>query len=462
MKFNKSLFAGVIAVASMAMVSTSCGIYKKYETPTNTALTAAYVEARDSANYDSSAFGNLLWENVFTDPVLADLINRALVNNTNLKDAQLNVGIARANLKGARLAFLPSVSLNPNGAGASYAGSSLSWTYSIPATVNWEIDVFGKLLNNKRSATVAVETSEAYAQAVRSQIISGVANCYYAIAATEAQLALSRNTARLWEQSVQTMRDLKDAGRLTEAAVVQSDANYRSVLAQITSLEVARTELDNSMSLLLNTMPQHWTVAADAVLDIPSPLVQGVPMQYLAMRPDVAAAERGMASAYYATASARSAFYPALSITANGGFTNLLGSMIKNPGDWFYQLAGSLVAPLFSRGQNIARLEAAKLQQQQAMNAFERTVLSAASEVSNALTVYEKAGERAVHLDAQVADLEKSVEYTNDLLVYSNGTYLEVLTAQQSLLQAQMNRINCSLDRTQSVINLYQAMGGGR
>lgn len=462
MKFNKSLFAGVIAVASMAMVSTSCGIYKKYETPTNTALTAAYVEARDSANYDSAAFGNLLWENVFTDPVLADLINRALVNNTNLKDAQLNVGVARANLKGARLAFLPSVSLGPNGAGASYAGSSLSWTYNIPATVNWEIDLFGKLLNNKRSAAVAVETSEAYAQAVRSQIISGVANCYYAIAATESQLALSRNTARLWEQSVQTMRDLKAAGRLTEAAVVQSDANYRSVLAQITSLEVARTQLDNSMSLLLNTMPQHWTVAADATLNIPSMFVQGVPMQYLAMRPDVEAAERGMASAYYATASARSAFYPGLSITANGGFTNLLGSMIKNPGDWFYQLAGSLVAPLFSRGQNIARLEAAKLQQQQAMNAFERTVLSAASEVSNALTVYEKAGERVVHLDAQVADLEKSVEYTNDLLVYANGTYLEVLTAQQSLLQAQMNRINCSLDRTQSVINLYQAMGGGR
>jgi outer membrane protein TolC len=191
-------------------------------------------------------------------------------------------------------------------------------------------------------------------------------------------------------------------------------------------------------------------------------LVQGVPMSYLAMRPDVAAAEQGMAAAYYTTASARAAFYPTLTITANGGFTNLLGSVIKNPGEWFYSIAGSLVAPIFSRGQNIARLEAAKIQQKQALNAFQNTVLSAAGDVSNALTAYEKAGERAAILDIQVDDLTKAVEYTNDLMIYANGTYLEVLTAQQSLLSAQMNRLSTQLARSQAVINLYQSMGGGR
>jgi NodT family efflux transporter outer membrane factor (OMF) lipoprotein len=446
---------------ALAAMTTSCGIYKKYETPQNTALTAAYVEARD-AEVDSTALGNLLWEDVFTDPVLADLINIALKNNTSLKDAKINVEIAQAQLKGAKLAYLPSVALAPNGAGASYAGSSLSWSYTIPATVSWEVDVFGKLLNSKRSAAVGVELSEAYAQAVRSQIICAVANTYYAMSAIESQLALSRSTAVLWEQSVQTMRDLKAGARVTEAAVVQSDANYRSVLASITDLEVTRHELDNTMSVLLNTMPQHWDVAADKNLDIPVRLSAGVPMQYLAQRPDVTAAERGLASAYYATASARAAFYPSLAITANGGFTNLLGSIIKNPGEWFYNIAGQLTAPLFSRGQNITRLKVAKLQQEQAMNAFENTVLSAAGEVSNALTVYQKAGERASHLDVQVEDLQNSVSYTNDLLVYSTGTYLEVLTAQQSLLSAQMGRISCDLTRTQAVISLYQAMGGGR
>lgn len=460
MKINIISKSVVAAVALFTV--TSCGIYKKYETPTDTVLTKAYVEAREENTSDSATFGNLRWEDVFTDPVLVDYINRALANNISLKDAKLNIELAQAQLKGAKLAYFPSVALAPNGAGASYSGNAFNWTYQIPLSVSWEIDVFAKLLNGKRSAQVAVEASEDYAQAVRSQIIAGVANAYYAIASVESQLALSRNTAKLWQQSVQTMQDLYDAGHTTKAAVVQSDANYQSVLASIADLEVTRVKLNNTMSILLGTMPQECPVAADVTLSVPEILIPGVPMQYLANRPDVNAAERGLATAYYATSSARAAFYPGLTITANGGFTNLLGSIIKNPGDWFIQLAGSLTAPLFSRGQNIARLEAAKIGQQQAMNKFESTVMSAAAEVSEALTMYEKAGERAGYLDKQIADLQLSVEYTNDLLVYADGTYLEVLTAQQSLLQAQMNRLSCQLTRAQAVINLYQAMGGGR
>ena len=449
-------------VLAMAAGTTSCGIYKKYETPQNTALTQAYTQARQEAQADTLTQQSLLWENVFTDPVLADLINRALVNNTDLADARLNVNLARTQLKGARLAYLPSLALAPQGQGASMAGSDLKWSYSLPATLSWEVDIFGKLLNTKRGAQVAVERSEAYAQAVRSQIICAVATAYYTTSAVEAQLALSRNTARLWQQSVQTMKDLKQAGRLTEAAVVQSDANYQSVLASITSLEATRAQLDNTLSLLVNTMPQHFEVSGEAILNLPDALKNGVPVYYLGMRPDVYAAERGLAVAYYNTASARAAFYPGLTLSFTGGFTNQVGTMIKNPGEWFYNLAGQLVAPLFSRGQNIARLEAAKINQQMAMNAFEKAVLNAAAEVSNAMTAYTKSGERVHFLDKQVADLQKSVEYTNDLLVYANGTYLEVLTAQQSLLSAQMNRIGCDLDRAQAIIGMYQAIGGGR
>lgn len=445
----------------LTMVTASCNIYKKYQTPTDTALTKAYVEARQQP-VDSTQFGNLKWEDVFTDPVLADYINRALSANLSLKDAKLNVDLARTRLKGAKLAYFPSLALTPNGAGASYAGSSMAWTYQIPAALSWQVDIFGRLLNSKRNAQVAVEQSEAYAQAVRSQIIAAVASTYYAIASVESQLTLSRNTARLWAQTVDNMKTMMEAGRTNKAAVVQSDANYRSVLAAITELEVTRHELNNTMSQLLGTMPQEWHVSADATLQVPEMFVDGVPMRYLSNRPDVYAAERGLASAYYSTNSARAAFYPDLTISVNGGFTNLLGSVIKNPGEWFVQLAGSLVAPIFSRGQNIANLEAARIGQQQAMNKFESTVLSAAAEVSDALTIYVKAGDRAGYLDQQVADLEKSVEYTNDIFTYANGTYLEVLTAQQSLLSAQMNQLACRLTRIQAVISLYTAMGGGR
>ena len=462
MKLHNIVRLAVVALALATM--SSCHIYKKYETPTDTALTKAYVEAREQQT-DSAAFGNLLWEDVFTDPQLVTLINQALANNTNLRNAQLNVEVAHAQLKGARLAYLPSLALAPNGAGASYAGSDLSWTYSIPAQLSWEIDIFGKLLNSKRGAQAAFAKSEAYAQAVRSQIISAVATTYYSIAAVRNQLNLSRNTAVLWKETVQTMRDLKEGGRgVTEAAVVQSNANYYSILASITDLEVSLDQLNNTMSLLLNTLPQEWAVTDKVNLDVPQILRAGVPMAELAARPDVLAAEQDLAAAYYATNSARAAFYPGLTISVNGGFTNLLGSFIKNPGDWFYQLAGSLVAPLFSRGQNIARLEASKAQQKQALNNFEYALLRAASEVSDALTVYEKSQEKSALLKEQVANLEKSVEYTNDLMLYSTGTtsYLEVLTAQQGLLSAQISQINTELARARSVINLYQALGGGR
>lgn len=465
MKLHKTNMRTLVmagALVALSMATASCGIYKKYETPQNTALTQAYMQARQDAAQDSTALGNILWEQVFTDPVLADLIQRALANNTDLADARINVEMAQAQLKGARMAYAPSLALAPSGQGASVAGSKLSWSYQLPAALNWEIDAFGKLLNSKRSAEVSAQQAEAVAQATRSQIIAAVASTYYSIGAVEAQLALSRRTALLWEASVNTMRDLKEAGRLTEAAVVQSDANYRSVLASIPELEASLVQLNNTMSLLLNVMPRQFTVSADATLETPAELNMGVPMAYLGMRPDVYAAERGLATAYYATASARAAFYPSLNITANGGFTNLFGSIIKNPGEWFYNLGASLTVPLFSRGQNITRLRVTKLAQQQAMNAFEKTVLSAAADVSNALTAYQKNGERITHLDIQVKDLEKSVDYTNDLLVYANGTYLEVITAQQSLLGAQMNLINCRLERSLAVINLYQAMGGGR
>lgn len=459
MKYIARVVIALVAVASLG----SCGVYKKYETPTSTALTKAYAEARELPA-DSAAFGNLLWEDVFTDPLLVKLIDMALAKNTNLRNAQLNVEIAQANLQGARLSYLPSLALAPNGAGASFAGSDLSWSYTLPAQLSWEIDIFGKLLNSKRGAQAALYKSEAYAQAVRSQIISGVANTYYAIAAVRQQLNLSRNTAELWRETVNTMKNLKEAGGVTEAAVVQARANYYSILASITDLEVSLDQLNNTMSLLVNTLPQQWEVTDVVNLQVPEVLRAGVPMAELAARPDVQAAEQTLAAAYYTTASARAAFYPGLTITANGGFTNLLGSMVKNPGEWFYQIAGSLVAPIFSRGQNIARLKASKKQQEQALITFEYTLMSAAAEVSDALTVYEKSREKSAYLVEQVANLEKSVEYTQDLMLYSTGStnYLEVLTAQQGLLGAQISQITTKLSEARAVINLYQALGGGR
>lgn len=447
----------MMLVAAMS----SCQLYQKYELPSDNEIINHYAQAIKEQP-DTTSLGNLGWEQTFTDPQLQELIRIALQNNKDLANARLNVEAAQAQLKGAKLSYFPSVAFAPNAGTSSYGGSHMNWSYTLPLSASWEIDAFGKILNRKRGAEVSVEMAEDYCQAARSQIIGAVANTYYAIAALQMQLEVSRQTATLWDQQVKNMELMKQAGRVNEAAVVQNRANYYSVMASIPELESALHECNNTMSLLLNTFPTTWSVNSDMKIDAPAEIEDGIPMSYLAARPDVKASERAFAVAYYATNSARANFYPSIVISAQGGFTNLLGSMISNPGKWFIQLAGSLTAPIFSRGQNIATLEAAKAQQQQALNNFQYSVLNAAAEVSDAMTAYRTSEQKQEMLAAQIGELEKSVDITNQLLMYGSATYLEVLTAQQSLLGAQLAEINAWHSRVSALINLYQSLGGGR
>lgn len=446
----------------LASTLSSCHLYQKYSLPENEAIVDDYKKALE-AQPDSASLPYLGWREVFTDPQLQSLIQTALDNNKDLDNARLNIDIARAQLKGARLSYFPSLALSPNGGTSSYGGSHMNWSYTIPLALNWEIDAFGKILNRKRGAEVAVEQAEDYRQAAQSQIVCGVASTYYALVLLNQQLDLTKRTSEIWADQVQSMKDMKTAGMVTEAAVVQSEANYYSILASIPDLEQSIRTTQNTLSLLLNTYPQEWQVTSDLNFDIPEALVSGLPVSYLAARPDVAAAERALAAAYYTTNSARAAFYPSINISANGGFTNLLGSMITNPGKWFIQLAGQLTAPIFSRGQNIATLEAAKASQQIALNNFQYSVLNASAEVSDAMVKYTKNAEKRVQVENQIDALEKSVEYTQELLTFGQSTtYLEVLTARSALLQAQLSSLACWHNKVTALIDLYQAVGGGR
>lgn len=449
--------------ALVAVALSSCHIYKKYELPVNESAIAADFGKAVEAQADTTSLPYLGWEQVFRDPKLQSLIRLALANNKDLKNAKLNVDIAHAQLKGAKLSYFPSLAFTPNGGSASYGGSHMNWSYTLPLAAQWEIDVFAKILNRKRGAQANYEMSQDYEQAVRSQIVCGVANVYYSLVMLNQQLDLTKRTSEIWKEQVESMELLKEAGRTNEAAVVQSRANYYNIMSSIPTLETSLTTLHNTLSLLLNTYPQTWDVTSELDFTIPDNLVNGIPVSYLAVRPDVRAAERSLAAAYYSTNSARAAFYPSLIISAQGGFTNLLGSMIKNPGEWFIQLAGQLTAPIFSRGQNIATLEAAKAQQKQALNTFEYAVLSASADVSDALVTYNKNVDKNKYLQLQVDELEKSVEYTNELFMYNQSTtYLEVLTARSSLLNAQLACIANWHDRAAALISLYQAVGGGR
>lgn len=451
------------AMAIVAVTFSSCHIYKKYELPADqSSIVKDYANALE-VKPDSTTLPYLGWRDIFTDPILQGYIQTALENNKDLNNARLNIDIANAQLKGAKLSYFPSLSINPNGGTASYGGSHMNWSYTIPAAVSWEIDAFAKILNRKRGAKTNLQMMQDYEQAVHSQIVCGVANVYYSLVMLHQQLGLTQRTSDIWEEQVKSMELLKDAGRTNEAAVVQSRANYYNIKSTIPVLENSINQLQNTMSLLLNVYPQEWKVTGDLTFSIPEELINGIPISYLATRPDVRALERALATAYYSTNSARTNFYPSIVISAQGGFTNLLGSIIKNPGDWFIQLAGSLTAPIFSRGQNIATLEAAKAQQKQALNNFEYGVLTASADVSDALVNYNKCVEQNKYLQLQVDQLEKSVDYTNELFMYNQSTtYLEVLTARSSLLAAQLSCITNWHDRASALISLYQAVGGGR
>jgi NodT family efflux transporter outer membrane factor (OMF) lipoprotein len=458
---KKNIIKGV-ALLAVTLSLSSCHIYQKYELPTDNAVINDYAKVL-SEPQDSTTLGNLSWEEVFTDPLLQSYIRQALSKNVDLDNARRNVDVANAQLKGAKLSYLPSLTFTPNGGSASYGGSHMNWSYTLPLNASWEVDIFGKILNKKRAAEVSRDMTIAYEQAAQSQIICAVAKCYYTLVMLNQQLDLMNSTAVIWEDQVRSMKLMKDAGRANEAAVVQSQANYHSILAQIPDIESSIHQTQNALSLLLCSYPQTWAVSNQLEFSLPTMIYEGgIPMSYLAIRPDVRAAEKSFAAAYYATNQARTNFYPSLAISASGGFTNLLGTIITNPGKWFIQVAGQLTAPIFMRGQNIAALEAAKAQQQIALNNFQYAVLNAASEVSDALMEIKSNTVKQEALALQIDDLEKSVEYTKLLFSTSDATYLELLTARSSLLSAQMSALSSWYSKVNALIYLYQAVGGGK
>ena len=456
----------ILYIVLLAVVVSSCHIYKPYKRPdVNTAgVYRDPVSATDTlAVSDTTNMGNLPWEQVFTDPQLQQLIRQGLENNSDLKTAALQVSQAEARLMTSRLSFLPSLSLSPQGTVSSFDKSAAQWTYQLPVVASWEIDLFGRLLNSKRAAKTALMQSEAYKQAVRTQVISTVANYYYTLLMLDRQLQISEQTAESWKQNVQMMKDLKVAGSVNEAAVVQSEANYYSIVASLADLRQQISSTENALSVLLGQAPQMIARSTIEEQQFPAEMNTGIPVQMLSNRPDVRSAEMALAGAYYNTNIARSAFYPNLVISGSAGWTNSAGSVIVNPGKILASAVASLTQPIFCRGANIAQLKIAKAQQEEALIAFQQSILNAGSEVSNALVQYQTAEEKLAQRKEQIKSLEKSVKYTQDLLFLdSSHTYLEVLTAQQSLLSAQLSEVSDNFQRMQSVINLYHALGGGR
>lgn len=446
----------IIIFAAAAM--TGCGIYKPYTRPeVNTDGLYGTAET-----VDTMTIGNVCWQEMFTDPQLQALIGQGLESNTDLLSAGWRVKEAEATLKSARLAYLPSFNFAPQGAISSFDNKNTTKTYTIPVTASWQIDIFNGLTNTKRKARALYAQSQEYRQAVRTQLISGIANLYYTLLMLDSQYEVTSETAAKWRQSVEAMRAMKDAGMTTEAGVAQYEGTYYSIEASLHDLANQIRQVENSLCSLLGQAPQQIERGSLKEQQMPDNLVVGVPVQMLTNRPDVRSAEFSLMQAYYATSEARSALYPSITLSGTAGWTNSAGSMIVNPGKLLLNAAGSLLQPIFNAGANRARVKIMKAQQEEAKLSFQQTLLNAGAEVNNALTQYQSARAKAELRIKQIEAMQRAVESTELLMQHSSTTYLEVLTAQQSLLSAQLSEIADRFDEIQGVVNLYQALGGGR
>ncbi|SHH02534.1 MULTISPECIES: TolC family protein [Bacteroides] len=454
----------LITLSVSCLLLSSCGIYTTYERPSDINTDGLYGQDlnEEAVAVDTASIASLSWRELFTDSHLQTLIEHALQSNTDLLSAQQRIKEAEATLSSAKLAYLPSFMLTPQGGVSSFDKSKGSWTYTGIASASWEIDIFGKLTNAKRRSKALYLQSLEYEQAVSTSLIANVANLYYTLLMLDEQYRISEETAVNWRESVRTMRAMMAAGMTNEASVSQSEANCRQVEASLLDLKQQIKEVENSLSILLGEVPGGIERGHLAGQDFPEELTVGVPLQLLSRRPDVKSAELSLASAFYSTNAARSAFYPSITLSGTAGWTNSAGNMIINPGKLLLSAVGALTQPLFNKGLNIAQLKIAKAQQEEAKLAFQQALLNAGSEVNNALTQVQTARGKTELRTGQITSLENAVRSTQLLMQHGTSTYLEVLTAQQSLLSAQLTQVADRFDEIQGIINLYQALGGGR
>jgi NodT family efflux transporter outer membrane factor (OMF) lipoprotein len=455
----------IILMAAGLTFLSGCGLYQKYERPDvnttglirdNVSLTDTLVAEADTAN-----FGNLPWRSVFTDPQLQVLIQTALDNNPDLLNAALNVNMAEAQLKAARLAFLPQFTFSPSGTIASWDGNAATKTYQLPIAASWNADLFGNLLSQKRGAQVQLLATKDYQTVVQTNIVAGVANMYYTLLMLDKQMEILNDMTTLTKDTWDMMKLQMELGRARSTSVQSAEANYYSVQAQAVDMQRQIREVENSLSLVMGQPAQTIKRGKLEEQNLPSEFSTGVGIQLLANRADVHYAEMNLAKCFYGVETARSRFYPSLTITPTATFTNSGGGAVVNPGKWLLSAVGSLTQPIFMRGQLTAGLRVAEAQYEQAFNSWQNAVLKAGSEVSDALVLYNASDEKAKLEAKRVETLTKNVEHTRMLFKNSSSSYLEVITAQQSLLNAQLTKVTDEFYKMQAVVSLYQALGGG-
>lgn len=437
----------------MAAAICSCATVKQYSRPEMPVVDSLFAAA------GSTCIAELGWQDFFTDPALRALIREGLSNNADLKTAALRVEQSKSALKIARKAFLPSLNV-PLAGNLSYSDDrygGMVESYSLPAAASWEIDLGGKLIASKRIAEAELERSELVVRSVRTELVAGIAELYYGLLKLDAQLKVSETTAASWKENVRIMKAMKQAGMTNEASVSQTEANSCAVEASLYDLRYNITQMETALSVLMGVPGRQFERGSLQSVAMPEITGTGVPAGLLSRRPDVLASENLVRQAFYDTQLAQAAFYPSITINGQGSWDKAFTA----PAGWLFNLGASVLQPVFAKGKLKGNLEIARSRQQEAVENFRQTLLVSGKEVSDALALCESAEGKTDVRDRQIKALESAVASTEMLMRHSGSTYLEVLTAQQSLLSARLQQISDRYDALCGSVALYKALGGG-
>lgn len=455
----------IFAAVSVFLMLSGCGLYGKYKQTAPMPSDAFGTEPGIQAAMGDSSIATISWREFFTDPLLQQLIDQALANNTDLNSARIAVEQSEAALKSAKLAFLPALYFSPQGSLAKFDNSSWSSSYTLPLQLSWDIDLFGSLTNKKRAAKAVFLQAQMQREVVYANLISTTAQQYFLLQVLDRQLEILSQTDSLWNKSLETEKALWENGKAYSTAVNQLEASYLSVKAQMADTRRSIRSVENAICRLLAIPPQH--ISRQRWSDQPlSPLAShslplGLPASMIELRPDIRLANHALEEAFYNTQAARAAFFPSISLSGLAGWTNSAGGIVVDPAGLLLNLVGQLTQPIFARGSIKANLKISKLAQEDLQKRYVQAVIDAGNQVNEAMADYQVASEKQLLYHRQVQVLYDAYSGTHQLMDNGKASYLEVLTAQESLLTAQLSEAMNMYDAAKAVIALYIALGGG-
>jgi NodT family efflux transporter outer membrane factor (OMF) lipoprotein len=467
--------SNIFVAATVSLMLTGCGLYNKYEQKTETPADV-FGTILGAATGDTS-IATMSWREFFTDPLLQQLIEQVLANNTDLNSARIAVEKSQASLKAAKLAYLPSLYFAPQGTLAKFDDNPWSKTYNLPLQLSMDVDVFGSITSSKRASKAVLLQAQMREEAVRTNLISTVAQQYYMLQLLDRQLDILTRTDSLWNASLETQKSLYENGKAYSTAVNQMESSYLNVKTQLVDVRRSILSTENALCRLMAVAPQHiarkkWGSAALHHPDAQGAdagqrmfdtqfLKVGVPATMLEMRPDIRMANHAMEEAFYNTQTARAAFFPSITLTGTGGWTNSAGGAVIDPGKLLLSFVGQLTQPIFARGRLRANLKINQLTQEDLQKKYVQTVIDAGNQVNEAMADCQAAREKFAYYRRQVEVLYEAYTGTHELMDNGKAGYIEVLTAQENLLSAQLGEASNMYNGTQAVIALYIALGGG-